>query len=402
MRKNTDLFSAIPGSSESLILPALDALRAKPTAQASIEILGFLHNRKIGLLTNHTGRARDNRRTLDVLRELELNVVALFSPEHGFSGTHEGHIASSRHDTLPVHSLYGETRRPTPEMLRGIDVLVCDLQDVGARFYTYASTLAHCMEECAQHNIAVVVLDRPNPIGGEIVEGPLMDSDARSFIGYLDIPVRHGMTLGELALFFKSDAALEIDLRVAGVLGWQRKMHWPQTELEWLAPSPNLPDYKSAAWYPGTCLLEFSRLSVGRGTPAPFQTIGAPWLDATGVLRALNEEQIFVAGFSAQVIEFTPTRGEYSGEICKGLEFQTRDGEIPNAVIPLGFCLLSILHRAQPQEFDDAKLQLSLPLLGALGVLQLLQNGEVQTAVEIAQSDAEVFRARREKFLLYS
>ena len=376
---------------------ALDALRAGHSG----EILNFLRGRKIGLLTNHTGRARDGRSTLQVLREMELHVVALFSPEHGFSGTHEGHIASSHYDTLPVHSLYGETRRPTPEMLKGIEVLVCDLQDVGARFYTYASTLAHCLEECAQHNIAVVVLDRPNPIGGEIIEGPLIDSELKSFIGYLDIPVRHGMTLGELATLFKSDAALEVELRVAGVLGWRRAMQWPQTGLEWLAPSPNLPDYQSAAWYPGICLLEFSKLSVGRGTHAPFQIIGAPWLDTERVLRALNEEPIFAADFSAQAIEFTPTRGEFSGIACKGLKFNSRDGEIPSAVVPLGLCLMSTLHQVQPQEFDEEKLQLSLPLLGARGVPQLLQNGEVQAAVEIAQSDAEVFRARREKFLLY-
>ncbi len=397
MQNNIEQFSPTQASGEIVVWPALDVLREG----LATETLDFLRHRKIGLLTNHTGRARDGRSTLDVLRELELKVVALFSPEHGFSGTHEGHIAASQYKNLPVHSLYGETRRPTPEMLSGVEVLVCDLQDVGARFYTYASTIAHCLEECAKFNIAVVVFDRPNPVGGEIIEGPLIDEGARSFIGYMDIPVRHGMTLGELAILFQSDSANDVELRVARVFGWQRAMQWPQTGLQWLAPSPNLPNYRSAAWYAGTCLLEFSKLSVGRGTRAPFQIIGAPWLDAAGVLRALYEEPIFAENFVAEVVEFTPTRGEYSDVVCRGLEFSARDGQIPGAVIPLGLCLLSTLHRVQPEEFDAAKLQLSLPLLGANGVLQLLQNGETAAALQIAQRDAEVFRARRKKFLLY-
>jgi len=403
----THFADSAPKISSFEVLPGLDALQAG----CAKEVLSFLHGRKIGLLTNHTGRAGDGRSTLNVLRELELNVVALFSPEHGFSGTHEGHIASSYYDTLPVHSLYGESRRPTREMLAGIEVLVCDLQDVGARFYTYASTIAHCLEECAKTGIAVVVLDRPNPIGGEIIEGPLIENfpapDLRSFIGYLNIPVRHGMTLGELALLYQSDmlqseASLDVELRVAGVLGWRRAMHWPQTKLEWVTPSPNLPDYRSAAWYPGTCLLEFSKLSVGRGTRAPFQIVGAPWMEAAGVLRALNDEPIFAASFAAKVLDFTPTRGEYSCQACQGLELSALDAEIPGAVVPLGFCLLSVLHRTQPEYLGEAKLQLSLPLLGAPGVLRLLQNGEIEAALEISEKGAEFFRNRREEFLIYS
>lgn len=385
-------------SDDAVVLPGLDAL---PAGQND-EILHFLRGRKIGLLTNHTGRARDGRSTLHSLRALNLDVVALFSPEHGFSGTEEGHIASSQYATLPVHSLYGETRKPTEEMLRGIEILVCDLQDVGARFYTYASTIAHCLEACAEAGVAVVVLDRPNPISGETIEGPLIEAELKSFIGYLDIPIRHGMTLGELALLFQSDAALDVALRVAGVLHWLREMHWPQTKLEWPVPSPNLPNYESAAWYPGTCLLEFSKLSVGRGTHAPFQIVGAPWLDAEGVLRALQEEPVFAANFVGVVLDFTPTRGEYSGVACKGLEFSSGNGETPKSIVPLGFCLLSMLHRVQPEEFDEAKLNGCLPLLGTSGVLRLLRDGEIEAALEIAETDAEIFRKRREAFLLYS
>jgi len=338
---------------------------------------------------------------LSVLRALDLNVVALFSPEHGFAGDSEGHVASSQYATLPLHSLYGTARSPSAQMLAGIEVLICDLQDVGARFYTYISTLAHCMEECAKHDIAIVVFDRPNPLGGQAIEGPLIENELRSFIGYLDIPIRHGMTMGELALLYQSDVDLNVELRVAKILNWKREIQWPQTNLEWPVPSPNLPDFQSAAWYPGTCLLEFSKLSVGRGTNAPFQIVGAPWASTKGVLPLLRDEPIFAENFVGEVLNFTPTRGEYAGELCHGLKFSTPDGAIPISIVPLGLCLLSALHRAQPDEFDEAKMQASLPLLGAEGVLPLLRDGEIKAALEIAEKDAEEFRKRRGEFLIY-
>ena len=382
------------------VLPGLDTL----LYEANHEVLLALRGRRIALLTNHTGRTRQNSDTLSALRALNLDVCALLSPEHGIEGTREGEIASSQtEDALPIFSLYGKTRRPTTEMLRDIEVLVCDLQDVGARFYTYASTLAHCMEECAARGIAVVVLDRPNPLGGEMIEGPLIDENARSFIGYLNVPIRHGMTLGELALLFKSDADLNIELHVAQMRGWKRELFWPQTDLHWPVPSPNLPDFQSALWYPGICLLEFSQVSVGRGTGAPFQIIGAPWIGAAGVLATLKREPIFTENFRAEVIEFTPTRGEHSGVLCHGLKFQTQNSNFASQTfVPLGLLLLSVLHRTQPQEFDDEKLRAALPLLGASGVLQKLREGEIQTATEIANHDAEKFRTRREPFLLYN
>jgi uncharacterized protein YbbC (DUF1343 family) len=381
---------------DSLLLPGLDALRV-----GLPEIHAVLRGRKIGLLTNHTGRARDDTSTLDVLRDLGLNVVALFSPEHGFSGTREGFIESSTHNTLPVHSLYGATRRPTREMLDDIEVLVCDLQDVGARFYTYATTLAFCMEECAPRSIAVVVLDRPNPIGGICVEGPLVEDAHRSFIGHLDVPIRHGMTLGELALLHKRNASLDIELHIAQVLGWQRGMLWPETGLKWPVPSPNLPDWISAAWYPGTCLLEFSGVSVGRGTDAPFQIIGAPWMESPRVLDAMElwpEEMR--ANFSAQAIQFTPTRGEHEGVLCHGIRLQMTQGEsrIPSQVVPLGLCLLSTLHATHR---DDFQLEKCLTLLGSSKVLDLLRSGDVAAAIEICAQDASTFGKSRTNSLIY-
>lgn len=390
----------VSSQSASAVLTGLDALYRNQLP----ETLALLRGQRLGLLTNHTGRTTCGKNTLEALRDLDYTVRALFSPEHGIEGQREGNIESGQTaDKLPIHSLYGQTRRPTPEMLEGIDLLVCDLQDVGARFYTYASTLAHCLEECAPRGIGVVVLDRPNPIGGETIEGPLIDKDARSFIGYLDIPIRHGLTLGEMALLFCNDAEITAQLHVAPVLNWNRRMLWPETELQWPVPSPNLPDFQSAAWYPGTCLLEFSKLSVGRGTRAPFQIIGAPWLEPCKVLRALENEPIFTRMFRAEPMEFTPTRGEYTGELCRGLQFHCAGTQniVPAVSVPLGLVLLSALHRAQPAEFDVEKLQLALPLLGAQEVLSLLREGRLQSALEIAENDAENFRSRRKPFLLY-
>ena len=391
---------SINSSTSSSVLPGLDDLLSADGSG----LLPILRGRRLGLLTNHTGRARQGGSTLSALRALGLQVCALFSPEHGIEGRREGEISSSQtKDKLPIFSLYGKTRRPTDEMLRGVEILVCDLQDVGARFYTYASTLAHAMEECAAREIAVVVLDRPNPLGGETIEGLALDKNARSFVGYLDVPIRHGLTLGELALLFQSDANLKVQLRVAKMRGWTREMFWPQTGLEWPAPSPNLPDFSSALWYPGTCLLEFSGVSVGRGTDAPFQIIGSPWLDALGVLPILEREPIFTQNFQAETIEFTPTRGEHSGALCKGLKLKIQNSKLKTQLfVPLGLTLLSVLHRAQPQQFDEEKLRAALPLLGAAGVLPLLREGDVRAAIEIADRDAQHFRARRKAILIYN
>lgn len=348
-------------------------------------------------MTNHTGAAQEGESTFCVLGSLGLNVVALFSPEHGFSGTREGHIESSTHETLPVYSLYGDTRHPTPEMLSGIEVLVCDLQDVGARFYTYASTLAYCLEECAHAKVAVMVLDRPNPIGGEVIEGANCDAANQSFIGHLNVPIRHGLTIGELALLHKSDQSLEVELHVARVLNWQREMLWPETKLSWPVPSPNLPDWKSALWYPGICLLEFSNVSVGRGTETPFQIVGAPWMNAARVLATMqNWPDEVRKKFSAQAIEFTPTRGEYSQKKCRGLKFEARSSRFEE-IVPLGLCLLSTLH-ATHSEFN---LEKSLSLLGSSEVLESLRVNDLKAALEICVRDAEEFKKRRETVLIY-
>jgi len=366
-------------------LPALDSLDSS--------ILQYLENKRIGLLTNHTGCAIDGTSALDVFRKLNLNVTALFSPEHGPAGNQEGKVLSSTFDDLPLYSLYGETRQPTVEMLEQIDVFVCDLQDVGARFYTYSSTLALAMEVCAEHNVAIVVLDRPNPLGGLSVVGPMRDVDINSFVAHLDIPIIHGMTMGELALLHRADQNLGLDLKIAKVQHWQRDLLWPQLNLQWRVPSPNLPDFVSAAWYPGLCLLEFSGVSVGRGTDAPFQILGAPWMDPAKVLLPQSLKSTFVT----EPVEFIPTRGKWENEQCRGLKFTS--GKLPDteSVVYLGMALLAALH----QTYEEFEAEKSLTLLGSSRVLELLKQNELEAALEIAQRDAAAFFEKRREFLLY-
>lgn len=391
--------SLIATSSTPAILPGLDSLLS---GQATAR-LHWLCAQRVGLLTNHTGRARDGLPTLEALRALGIQVSALFAPEHGPTGTREGNIESGHtEDGLPIYSLYGETHRPTAAMLEGLDAIIYDIQDVGARFYTYSTTLALVMEECARHGVAVVVLDRPNPIGGAVVEGPGIHDDCRSFVGHMDVPVRHGMTLGELARLHQTDAQLDLDLQIVPVANWQRSIYWPDTGLTWVAPSPNLPDYTSAAWYPGLCLLEFSGVAVGRGTEAPFQIIGAPWFDADRVLAAMHS-WLTNLGIAGEATEFTPTRAIYEGEKCRGLRFRMATGSsnTPPCIVPLGLCLLATLHQAHPEEFNAEKLQRSRRLVGSPPVLEALVANDIPGALSMAEADAGEFAARRKPFLLY-
>ncbi|MEO6909192.1 MAG: DUF1343 domain-containing protein [Abditibacteriaceae bacterium] len=371
--------------------PALDSLDSS--------IINYLEKKRIGLLTNHTSCTIDNTSALDVLRQLRLNVTALFSPEHGPAGNQEGKVLSSNFGDLPVHSLYGETRQPTAEILAQIDVFICDLQDVGARFYTYSSTLALAMETCAKHDVAVVVLDRPNPLGGLSVVGPMRDAANSSFIGHLDIPIIHGMTMGELALLHRADQNLDLDLQIAKIQGWQRDLLWPQLNLQWRVPSPNLPDFASAAWYPGLCLLEFSGVSVGRGTDAPFQILGAPWMNPTEVLSAMEDWlEPLKSTFAVEEVSFIPSRGKWEDESCKGLRFSSVNLPEPQSGIHLGMALLAVLHQTNPKQFNAQK---SLPLLGSSRVLELLMNNQLEEAFEIAAIDAKSFHQKRQGFLIY-
>ncbi len=280
---------------------------------------------RVGLITNHTGVDREGVHGIDrLVAAPEVNLVALFSPEHGIRGEAEGGVEiSSTQDPasgLPIHSLYGATVKPTPEMLEGVDILLFDIQDVGARFYTYVSTMAKAMEAAGEAGIPLVVLDRPNPIGGVAVQGGVLDPAFSTFVGLFPIPMRHGMTPGELARLFVGEFDIHVDLRVVPVEGWRRDMTFAETGLPWIPPSPNMPSVESATHYPGTCLFEGTNISLGRGTDVAFQVLGAPWLDGDALTTALAEYDL--PGVEIRTYSFTPMApgdGKFPNETLQGI-----------------------------------------------------------------------------------
>ena len=264
-------------------MTGLDVLRAQGFAP--------LQGKRVGLVTNHTGRARDGSSAIDLLHAAKnVKLVALFGPEHGIRGVLDANVPAETDDAtgLPIYSLYGDTRRPTTAMLEGIDTLVIDLQDIGARFYTYMTTMAFVMEEAAKRKLPVVVLDRPNPVNGFQVEGPALDKAALSFVGYFPMPIRHGMTLGELARLFNAENKIGADLTVVPLKNWRREDWFDDTGLPWINPSPNMRNLVQATLYPGIGAIEDTNLSVGRGTDTPFEQVGAPWVDGVKLADALN------------------------------------------------------------------------------------------------------------------
>ena len=357
----------------------------------------FLRGEKrMGLLYNANSLTQDGRDALAVLRALGADVRALFSPEHGPNADREGEIESGALGALPVYSLYGKTRRPTPEMLDGLDAICVDLQDVGARFYTYSSTLFHVLEECAKSGVAVVVFDRPNPLG-DAVEGPIIESDCFSFIGYAPLPITHGMTMGELARFFVAWRGLDVELHVVPIENHDRKTLWPQTELVWRRPSPNLPDFRAAIWYPGLCLLEFCDFAVGRGTDAPFQILAAPTLDTK---RFLAHWENF-AGVQARAEIARPAHAKFEGKLCHAIRFGRENSELaPENVVEFGFAVMATLARSQ-ENLERESWDKSAQLIGSKDVVEALWNGDLESVLARSRADAAQFREIRAPFLLY-
>jgi uncharacterized protein YbbC (DUF1343 family) len=358
-----------------------------------------LRGKHVGLITNHTGIDSQGRSTVDVLSHAAgVKLVALFSPEHGLAGRNDEKLSSSKDPStgLPVHSLYGETLRPTDEMLKGIDTLVFDVQDAGVRFYTYTTTMAYCMEEAAKRNIAFFVLDRPNPLGGEIIEGPMLDADKTSFVGYFPLPVRYGLTIGELAQLFNTENHIGADLHVIAMKNWHRNYFFESTGIKWIPPSPNLRTTKGSILYPGIEILQNAGVSVGRGTQTPFEEFGAPWLNGDDVATALNERHLPGVHFVAQ--PFIPIVGLYSGERCGGVAIRVTD-RFTTRSMRMGLEIAAILRKLYPKEFDPEKLLL---LIGNSDTIQQLQAGV--TTEKIVASWAPglaAFDTIRRKYFLY-
>lgn len=359
-----------------------------------------LNGRKIGLITNHTGRDREGRSTVELLHEAEnLELVALFSPEHGFAGKLDVSKIGNALDEktgLSVFSLYGETRRPTAEMLNEVDTVVFDIQDIGCRFYTYVSTMGEAMRAAAEYKKRFVVLDRPNPINGADVAGPMLDKGKESFVGYHNLPVRHGMTIGELAKMLNAELNLGLDLEVVPCEGWNRRDAWDSTGLTWVNPSPNMRSLTEALLYPGIGLLETTNISVGRGTDTPFEVIGAPWIDGRKLAAALNGRGL--PGVSFVPIQFTPTSSKFANQLCSGINIAITDR---SAFAPLrvGFEIAAQL-RALFTEKWEAKGYLSL--LGNDQTYQALQEGKTGAEIETsARQGMTEFLHRRAQYLMY-
>ncbi len=360
-----------------------------------------LRGRRVGLITNHTGLTRDGRRNVDVMLEAGVNVTALLSPEHGIGGTEERPDIPHGADPatgIPIWSLYtAQGRRPTPEMLRDVDVLVFDIQDIGARFYTYVTTMAYAMEEAARHGLPFYVLDRPNPLTGVRVEGPLLDKELLSFVGYFPLPLVHGMTVGELARLFNGENRIGADLHVVAMRGWQRGDWFDSTGLVWVDPSPNMRSFNAALLYPGVAMLEASpNYSVGRGTDAPFEQVGADWIRGRELAAYLNAR--FLPGVRVYPTRFRPASSRFAGQWIEGVRFIVTDREAFSAA-RLGLELAGALEKLFPGRLA---LEANRSLIGNLGVLQALKAGEDPRRIE-EESWAAVkeFLKLREKYLLY-
>jgi uncharacterized protein YbbC (DUF1343 family) len=383
-----------------MIKPGIDVLLERG--------LGDLRGAALGLLTGAGGVTSDLVPTRTALgAHPDARLVALFGAEHGLRGAAAaGERVPSGRDAatgLPVHSLYGETREPTDAMLAGLEAIVVDLQDVGLRYYTYPSTVLALLRAAAVHGIAVVVLDRPDPLTGTILEGPVAEPAFRSFVGAALVPVRHGLTLGELAGWMNARDDIGADLRVVAMDGWRRGMWFDDMGVPWVPPSPNIPSLAACVAYTATCLIEGTTVSEGRGTTQPFEVIGAPWVDADTLAARLND--LNLAGVRFRPTWFRPTTSKHAGHTCGGVQLHVVD-RIAFAGVRTGLHVLATLRSLYPEQVtwvrgESGSYVVDL-LLGTDAPRRAIERGDdVDGVAALWQGDLEVFRAARRPFLLY-
>ncbi len=380
-------------------------------AVSGLEILmgqkrALLAGKRVGLITNPTGVTLKLESAIDLMaRARDFKLAALFGPEHGVRGDAQaGAAVADNVDArtgLPAFSLYGTTRKPTPAMLAGLDVLVFDIQDIGARFYTYPWTLALVMQAAREAGIGVIVADRPNPIGGIRVEGPVLDSALASFVGAYPIPIRHGMTLGELALMMNTDFSIGCNLNVVRCTNWRRTDNASQTGLPWVPPSPNMPTIDTAFIYPGTCLIEGTNLSEGRGTAKPFELIGAPFIDAQALADKLNQRNLPGARF--RPAWFTPSFSKFQGQLCAGVQVHITD-RTSFAPVDAGIAILLevVRHHGKDFSFLPGKPPFFDKLAGVSWLREAILAGESLDAIKTRwQPELAAFTLKRARRLLY-
>ena len=372
-----------------------------------------LKGARVGIVCNHASLDRGFLHIVDRLATApDVTLAAIFGPQHGFRSDVQDNMIETAHADdparrVPVYSLYSETREPTAAMLAGLDFLVIDLQDIGARIYTYIYTMANCLRASAKHGVRVIVCDRPNPIGGTDVEGALLVEGFESFVGQFPIPMRHGMTIGELARLFNEHFAIGASLEVVKMEGWRRDLYADATDLPWVMPSPNMPTLDTAIVYPGTVLFEGILISEGRGTTRPFELIGAPWIEAESFARRMNALTLPGAYFRPAVFE--PTFQKHAKQTCGGCQIHVTDRQQFQPVL-VGVALIAMFHqvdparfawRQPPYEYEHDKMPIDI-LAGSDKLRAQIEAGT--SARDIAASwkkDEESFRKLRESYLLY-
>jgi len=374
------------------------------------ENIALIKGKRVGLVTNQTGLTGGLSSLVDVLlSHSEVNLVALFGPEHGYRGdVQDGIEVESYIDkktNLPVYSLFGDTKSPTSAALKDIEIMLFDIQDIGVRYFTYIYTMAYVLKSAGKVGLPFVVLDRPNPLGGIKVEGNIVEEDFNSFVGNYALPIRHGMTIGELATYFNEEFRMGVDLKVIKMKNWQRKMYYDETSLIWVSPSLNISTLDTAFIYPGTCLVEGTNISEGRGTVKPFEMIGAPWIDGIELSRELNSRKL--PGVLFRPVYFSPLMSKYKDKKCEGVQFHTTDRE---AFLPVlsGLTLLEVIIELYPDSFEWRELSSSehhffFDLLCGTDKIRkgLVKGAKAEDIVKSWEDELLNFKGKRERYLLY-
>ena len=381
-----------PQSADTAVSTGIDQLVASEFAT--------LKEQRVGLITNHTGVDSHGKSTIELLaKSPNVELTALFSPEHGLAGKLDQSLINDGVDEgsgLKIYSLYGETREPQPEQLANVDTFVFDIQDIGCRYYTYISTMGLAMKSAANHGKRFVVLDRPNPIGGVKIGGPMLDEGKESFVGFHRLPIQHAMTIGELARMFKDELKLDLDLEVISCSGWARHQYLDETGLSWINPSPNMRNLNQAILYPAIGVWETTNLSVGRGTDTPFELVGAPWIASQEFTRALNQAGITGVQFTPR--DFVPKSSKFANQSCGGVQISITNRDLVNST-QLSVTFASVLRQLYPKQWQIEK---SMRLLGSQSTLDSIRNskpvGEIRAMIEAQVAD---FQTRRTKYLLY-
>lgn len=370
--------------------------------------LSDLQGKRIGLLTNQTGANGELVSTIRLFHEHpELQLEILFAPEHGLlTNVKEGekfNDATHRSTGIPIFSLYGQSKKPTDAMMEKVDIVVFDIQDIGARYYTYIYTMAYMMEACARMGKRMIVLDRPNPIGGEIVEGNFIDPDYTSFVGLYPIPNRHGLTVGELAAYFNEQFHIGCELEVVWMEGWNRRSFQTDNSLPWIPPSPNTTSLDMMLLYPGTCLLEGTNLSEGRGTTQPFEIMGAPFIDGEELQDNVNALRL--EGIRARAIAFTPTYQKYNGQLCEGIQLHITDRQTfkPVESVVKILAVVAEMYAGKLEFLEYGKLR--HPMIDLLAGNDLMRRGllegNIYPYLQQCSRDSEKFMKMRERYLRY-